>query len=310
VVDDCGNAVTNATVLATFSTGDPPLALVSLGTGIYVATWQPVQVGQVTVSLSASLPPLTPATTQAQGSVGANPFAPLLYTGGIVSAASYAPGGVLSPGEIVSAFGLNLATSTAQAPSIPLPSNLGGATIQVGGINVPLFYASNGQINAQLPFELAPGTQPQVVARGISFIAPPQAITIIPATPSIFSLTVDGKGQGAILNGKGAVVNSAAPATAGDTVAVYATGLGATQPSVVSGVAAPSAEPLARVTATVTAGVGGNPAPVSFAGLAPGFVGLYQVNVQIPTGVSTGPAIPLVLSQNGVVSNTVTLAIK
>ena len=105
-------------------------------------------------------------------------------------------------------------------------------------------------------------------------------------------------------------MNSAAPATAGDVVAVFATGLGATQPAVSTGVAAPGAEPLTRATTTATATVGGKPASVSFAGLAPGFVGLYQVNVQIPTGVSTGSAIPLILIQSGVVSNTATLAIR
>ncbi len=310
VVDDCGNAVANATVLAAFSNGDPPVSLVTLGNGTYVGNWQPARVGQVIISFRALLPPLTPAATQSQGSVGANPGAPQLYTGGVVSAASYAPGGVLSPGEIVSAFGLNLAGATAQAPSLPLPNTLGGSAVQIGGTNVPLFYASNGQVNAQLPFELTPGSQPQVVVRGASFIAPPQAITIVPATPSIFTLTQDGKGQGAILNAQNILVNAAAPATAGNTVAVYATGLGATSPTVASGVAAPGTEPLARVATPVTALVDGKPALVSFAGLAPGYVGLYQVNVQIPTGVSTGPAISLILSQSGVNSNTVSLAIR
>lgn len=91
---------------------------------------------------------------------------------------------------------------------------------------------------------------------------------------------------------------------------MYCTGLGATQPAVKSGEAAPSSEPLARVTTTVTATVGGQAATVQFAGLAPGFVGLYQVNVQIPAGVAPGSSMPLVLSQNGVPSNTVTLALK
>ena len=105
------------------------------------------------------------------------------------------------------------------------------------------------------------------------------------------------------------MADSSAPAAAGEVVQVFATGLGATEPAVPSGQAPPSGT-LARVTATVTATVGGQPATVQFAGLAPGFVGLYQVNVQIPAGVTPGSAVPVVLLQNGVPSNTVSLAIR
>lgn len=101
-----------------------------------------------------------------------------------------------------------------------------------------------------------------------------------------------------------------APATQGDVVQVFATGMGATQPAVATGLPSPSTEPLARVVTPVTATVGGLAAQVQFAGLAPGFVGLYQVNVQIPAGVVPGPAVPVVLLQNGVSSNTVSIALQ
>jgi uncharacterized protein (TIGR03437 family) len=104
-------------------------------------------------------------------------------------------------------------------------------------------------------------------------------------------------------------VNSAA-AAAEDVVQIFATGLGITAPTVASGQPAPSAEPLARVSVAVQATVGGVPATVQFAGLAPGFVGLCQVNVQIPQGVMPGTDVPLVLLQNGVPSNTVTLSVR
>jgi len=145
---------------------------------------------------------------------------------------------------------------------------------------------------------------------GPQTVTVPETITIAAARPAIFTMNQQGTGQGAILNARGVLVDSAAPATAGDTVQVFATGLGVTEPAVVSGAPAPSAEPLARVAAPVSATVGGLPATVQFAGLAPGFVGLYQVNVQIPAGVPPGPAVPLVLLQNGVPSNTVSLAIR
>ncbi len=119
-----------------------------------------------------------------------------------------------------------------------------------------------------------------------------------------------GTGQGAILDAAGRLADGTARVAGGETVQVFCTGLGATQPTVRSGDPAPTAEPLARSSIIPTATVGGVAARVTFAGLAPGFVGLYQVNVEIPLGLASGDAVPLVLSQNGVPSNTVTLAVR
>ena len=131
-------------------------------------------------------------------------------------------------------------------------------------------------------------------------ITVPETITITAAQPGIFSINQQGTGQGAVLDARTPprLVDGAAPARVGDVVQVFCTGLGASQPRVRSGDAAP-AEPLARVVTPVEARIGGRPATVHFAGLAPGFVGLYQVNVQIPEGVEPGPAVPLVILQNG-----------
>jgi len=310
VVDDCANAVTDATVVATFSNGDPPLTLASAGDGGYAATWRPVTASdQVTVMIRANQGSLPVAEVRAQGKVQSNDKAPALFAGGIVSAASFAAGVPLAPGSIVSVFGRNLATATTQASSLPLPKTLAGATLQIGGIDVPLFFASNGQINAQLPFELQPATRQQVVVRGTATITLPETITIAPVRPGIF--TTDGK-QGAVLDTQGRLVDGAAPAAAGDIVVVYATGLGAVDRAVPTGQAAPGiapGEPPAKAATPVTATIGGQPAVVHFAGLTPGFVGLYQVNVQVPAGVTPGTT-QLVILQSGVPSNTVTVAVR
>lgn len=307
VVDDCANAVTDATVVATFSNGDPPVALAGAGAGIYSATWRPVTAAeQVTVMIRANQGSLPVAEVRAQGKVQSNDKAPALFAGGIVNAASFAPNVPLAPGSILSVFGRNLATATTQASALPLPKTLAGATLQIGGIDVPLFFASNGQINAQLPFELQPNTRQQALVKGTSTITLPETITIAPVRPGIF--TTDGK-QGAVLDTQGRLVDGAAPATPGDIVVVYATGLGAVDRAVATGQAAP-ADPPAKSTTPVTATIGGQTATVHFAGLTPGFVGLYQVNVQIPAGVTPGAAVPLVILQSGVPSNTVTLAVR
>ncbi len=307
LVDDCANPVNAASVFATFSNGDPPVTLASLGNGIYSATWRPVvAAAQVTVTLRASLADLPVTEVLAQGKVEGNDKIPALFAGGIVNAASFASDAALAPGSIVSIFGRNLA-ATANASSVPLPRTLGGATLTIGGVDAPLFYASSGQINAQLPFELPANTRQQLVVQGATTITLPETITIAPARPGIF--TLPGSTQGAILNVQGRVVDSAAPAAAGDIVVVYATGLGAVDRAVATGQAAPS-NPPANVTTPVTVTIGGQPAVVHFAGLTPGFVGLYQVNVQIPAGITSSAAVPLVISQSGVPSNTSTMAVK
>jgi uncharacterized protein (TIGR03437 family) len=310
VVDDCGTVVPNATVVATFSSGDPPLPLASLRNGLYTGTWRPLRPGsQVTVTVRASLPPLATGQATATGSVGANPTAPALFAGGVVNAASYSRSAPLAPGSIVSAFGLNMASNIAVADVVPLPTALAGAALNIGGQDVPLFFSSTGQINAQIPYELAPGSQTQVLLKANQTIALPDTITVAAARSGIFSLSQNGQGQGAILDTQYRVVDAANAAAAGDIIQVFTTGLGATNPPAQTGRAAP-ANPPSVVVNMVTATVGGINAPVHFAGLAPGFVGLYQVNVQIPAGVTPGSAVPLVLIQEGVPSNTVTLAVK
>ncbi|OFV95502.1 MAG: hypothetical protein A3H28_15850 [Acidobacteria bacterium RIFCSPLOWO2_02_FULL_61_28] len=137
----------------------------------------------------------------------------------------------------------------------------------------------------------------------------PETITVAAARPAIFSTNQQGTGQGAILNQDSAPNSAASAAARGSVIQIYATGLGPTNPVVPSGSAAPSSPP-AVATNAVTATIGGVTVPAQFAGLAPGFVGLYQVNVEIPAGVTPDPEVPLILLQSGVPSNTVTLAVR
>jgi len=315
VADDCGNAIPNASVVASFTNGDPPLSLVTLRNGLYLGTWRPlVSSAEVTVTVRAERPGLVAAVLQTRGRVGENAAAPVLFSGGIVSAASFARAAPLAPGAIVSAFGRSLARGNNVATRLPLETTLGGATLNVGGVDVPLFYTGEGQINAQLPFDLRPNSRPQVLVRtsreSAETVSVPESVTVAVVQPAIFTMNQQGTGQGAIVDVGGRVVDNNAPAARSEVVQVYCTGLGITNPVVRSGEPAPAAEPLARVVAPVEAQVGGRPARVLFAGLAPGFVGLYQVNVEIPDGVTPGPEVPLVLFQGGVPSNTVTLAIR
>lgn len=316
VVDDCGNAVTNATVVASFSNGDLPLVLTSLRNGFYVGTWKSTKTGTaVSVTVRAELPPLERAEVKAQGQVRNNPNAPALFQGGIVSGASFARDEAVAPGSIISVFGSNLTQGDHRASRLPLETTLGGVTLTVGGIDAPLFYSGEGQVNAQLPFELPPNSQQQVLLKvrketaGPETVAVPEVITVATTRPAIFTLNQQGTGQGAILNQDNSPNSASNPAARGGVAQIFATGLGATNPAVASGQAAPS-DPPAVVTNPVTVTLGEVSAPVQFQGLAPGFVGLYQINVEVPAAVAPGPEVAVVLTQNGVASNTVTVAVQ
>jgi uncharacterized protein (TIGR03437 family) len=224
--------------------------------------------------------------------------APTISAGGVVSAASFtaAPNNQIAPGEIISVFGTNfLASGTAVAGSLPLPTVLGSssAAVTACGKNVPLFALFPGQINAQVPWECpATGTSPfTVTANGQTSAS--QALTMVAASPGIFWLSSAGT-AGAILHGNNTLVSPASPAVAGETVVVYCTGLGATIPSFATGSPAVGSNTTVN---PVTALIGGQTAVVTYSGMTDGLVGLYQVNLVIPAGLTGSQAI--VITANG-----------
>ena len=240
---------------------------------------------------------------------------PILPPSSVVNGASFRPAtepnSAIAPGAIVSIFGTGLASDTLRAGEVPLPTMLGETSVTFDDIPAPLFFVSGTQINAQVPFELMTGARMVTVqVRRGSETSAAQSIAIAAVSPGIFALNEKGTGQGAILDVQFRLVDALNPAAAGEVVLIFATGMGITQPAVATGAPAPAAEPLARVVVPVEAQVGGQPATVHFSGLAPGFVGLYQVNVQVPSGVPPGAAQPVEIIINGVASNTVTIAVQ
>lgn len=241
--------------------------------------------------------------------------APVVSTGGVVNAASFAAQ-ALAAGTIASIFGSNLSAATAQAASIPLPTNLGGATVQVDGADAPLFFVSPFQINFALPWESQGKPQASITVTSGGVTSAPQTISLVPVAPALFSTNQRGNGQGAILvAGTGAIAAPLAafpgsrPVRRREFLEIYAIGLGAVSNQPATGAAA-SANPLSSTTTTPTVTIGGVAAPVLFSGLAAGFVDLYQINVQVPEATPIGAAIPVVLSIGGAASNTVTVAVE
>ena len=221
---------------------------------------------------------------------------PILLAQGVVNAASFQP--ALAPGAIVSLFGNRLAPAPATPAGGALPTSLGGTSVTINGQLAPLFFVSASQINFQCPFEVT-GSEAlaQVTTRdGIASILVP----VMPTVPGIFS-------GSAIHSATGVAVDAAHPAIAGEVLGLFATGLGNTVAAVATGVPAPVGT-LALTTIPVLLNVGDRSAKVLFGGLAPGFVGLYQVNFVVPDGLSG--SLPITLSAGGRISNAVPLALR
>ena len=222
-----------------------------------------------------------------------------------MNAASFLPGAV-APGSIASVFGRGLATAAAGATSAILPTSLGGGSLTLGGVPVPLFFISPGQANIYVPRELEGLTSALLTPIRGGVEGPASEVELTPFAPGVFTLDQSGRGQGAVLiAGTGLTASPAGsvggrPARRGEALEVFATGLG----PVIEG-----ADGLQRVVEQPSARIGEQPARVLFAGLAPGFVGLYQVNVELSDAVPSGPAVPLRLLQGQAVSNEVTVAI-
>jgi virginiamycin B lyase len=234
---------------------------------------------------------------------------PSINPGGVVNGASFTEGVV--PGSIASAFGVFLLTSTAGATALPLSNGLLGLSLQFGnGEQAPLFYVSGSQVNFQVPWDLAGPAEITLAATINGQTGPPQSVAVVPYAPGIFSTNSQGTGQGAIQDSSYRLVDPSNPATAGSSVVlIYCTGLGSVTNQPPTG--SPALDnPLSWTVTTPSVAIGGAPAPVQFYGLAPGYVGLYQVNALVPSASTKGYAVPVTISMNAVTSNTVTIAVQ
>jgi uncharacterized protein (TIGR03437 family) len=206
---------------------------------------------------------------------------------------------------LLSIFGQNLGT-TAQAAATPLPTTLGGTCVTLNSIPLPLFLVSPGQINAQIPPNFTAGTYPLVVHSIANLAASAsQNITVSKYAPAVF---VDGSGNALLYHADGTQVTKNNPATRDEPLTMYVTGLGATTGgSVSAGTPSPSS-PLAVVSGVQV--FFGDPSYtqaaiiVDWAGLAPGLIGVYQLNLRIPGFHMNGDGLPITIRIGGVNSPT------
>jgi uncharacterized protein (TIGR03437 family) len=228
---------------------------------------------------------------------------PTITANGVVNAASFLP--KLAPGSLASIAGTGLATSTPAAVAAPLPTSLAEASVSVNGRLAPILYASPTQINFQVPWETATGNaQVSVTVDGV--VSNTITVPVTAAAPGIF---YSSSGAAIAENSNYSVNSSSNPAKEGSYLIAYLTGSGAVTPSVGDGVATPSTGLYQIPSGTaVSVTIGGQNAPVLFAGLTPGAVSLLQLNITIPTGLSAG-SYPMLVTIGGQVSNSATVSV-
>ena len=203
----------------------------------------------------------------------------------------------VAPGGLISVMGTDLSPVNIATQEIPIPTALGESCLSVNGTAIPLVMVSGTQINAQLPFNTDGNSQ--IVLRTPGGSSDNLNVTILPNAPSVFRTTSDGGSEQAAIVYRAEnneLVSESNPVRAGDDLVIYATGLGKTFPAVETGDAAPF-EPLAIAATQPDVALGGSALSVDFAGLTPGGVGVYQINVKVSGTLTTGSSVPLTIRQ-------------
>jgi uncharacterized protein (TIGR03437 family) len=218
---------------------------------------------------------------------------PAIQSGGVVNAATSQVGQGLAPGSYITIYGSDLSDTTLTESTLPLPLSLGEVSVSFdgGGKSLPgrLTYISPGQINVQIPWEFQGQSSVQMKVTLYGYLwGALYTVPLATYSPGIFAVT-DGVNN--------AVISAANPAIRGGSIVIYANGLGPVDAAQSSGDPA-SATALTRTNTAPTVTLGGATAPLIFSGLTPGNVGLYQVNVAVPSGAPTGTQ-PLKLSIGG-----------
>jgi uncharacterized protein (TIGR03437 family) len=232
---------------------------------------------------------------------------PAVFVNGVVNNASFALGtNPLAPGSIAAIFGkyLNNGSTgeTTRFENARLITSLGGTSVTVNGIAAPVFYSSIGQVGIQIPQELAGQTSASLQVTVGQKASVARTIAMDAAMPGLFTRNQAGTGPAAMLHDDGTTpITLANPARPGETIILFGTGLGTTDPMLPTGAASQGN----RVVTAPTVTVDGVPVVVDFAGRAPDFVGLDQINVRLPANARTADDLPVEATVSGRVSNRV-----
>lgn len=201
---------------------------------------------------------------------------------GVTGAMDFSPSGGIAPGEVLAVFGQGMGPLRGVSATLDdqgkLPTELAGVQVFFNGVAAPLFFVSSRQINCQVPYEVVATATVRVrisfEGRSIEVVVPRTN-----ARPGVFPIPLN---QDFSLN------NAETPARADDVIQLFLTGQGLLDAPIMSGQVAPSSAPFPAPVLPVEVIIGGQVARTIFVGMAPGLVGLLQINVRIPAGLGTG----------------------
>lgn len=212
----------------------------------------------------------------------ASPAGPRLTSSGIVNAFS-GQGGPVAPGEIVSLFGSGLGPETGVSNRFDaageLPRGAAGVTVTFNGTPAPIYYAQTGQINVQVPYEVANAVEAVVVVNSGDANTPAVRIPVAATSPGLHP---------SIYRANGSKITAENRPAAEEVIVLFATGYGATNPAITTGV--PPRNGFPAPVAPVRLQVNERDAEIQFVGLAPETVGVLQINAALPSGVAPAGA--------------------
>jgi uncharacterized protein (TIGR03437 family) len=257
--------------------------------------------------------------------LGNNRVAQFLGAAAVVNDAHFLASVPVAPGSAAALFTADI-TSQTQVGTIPLSTTLAGLQVVIDDtLLAPLYAVTPGQTNFQVPSATPLGTNRIAIASATTGeLLSGTTFSVGSVEPGLFSLASSGSGPGAIFNQDGTINGAANAAPRGTVVSLFGTGQGPISPPVPDGQPAPSL-PLAYTVTTPASNAQmctsspqaicvafGNTVlgTVQFSGMAPGWVGLWQINVQIPTNAPTGKAVSVEVVIGANPSNVVTMAIQ
>lgn len=259
------------------------------------------------------------------GDVGNNRVLQFLKPGVVVNAATYQAGAPVGQGSLAAMFGSALAGNVAQSSNPPWQTTLENRQITIDDQTLsPIYYMSPTQANFQVPSNAALGTQRVALRVGdTGELIAGGSLLISSTSPGLFTINQSGSGQAAVVNQDNTINSASNPAPVGSTILLYGTGQGPVSPAVQDGAAA-ATSPLSYTIAVPTSNantclnsqpsmcvaIGSNFGNVQYSGLAPGYVGLWQINVTIPQGTPSGSAVPVRVVINSTSSNLVMISVR
>jgi uncharacterized protein (TIGR03437 family) len=318
-VDDCGSPMTSGQVTTDFSNGDPRLSLVSLKNGHWQGIWlaHNPSANQIQITANADIAaPALHGSVLFTGKLGENPNVPSVNSGGVTSGAELSGQVVIAPGDLITISGQYFASAPISAPQLPLTTALAGTEVFFAGGFLPLIYSSSGKIVAIVPYDLAPNAQYELLVSRGGAISGPVSVTLATAQPDILQIGTPNSPAAAqnlwnLLTAGTAFPASAAPTAPlrpGENLVIYCTGLGAINQPLDPSQPAP-ATPVSTLN-SVSVAIGGQNVPVTFAGLVPGYPGIYQITGTVPSNAPTGNNIPVTISVAGETSPAVKVSVQ